>query len=267
MKLRIGVGVLLLGVGLVGYMAFGTERTNAPPSKESSRPSTVEKVEASRGLPVQESATITEGTLVTEEEAPEVYQAFREHIAGGERTVPVKAATTEGAPNVQIAAEVARLTDRLRASPNSFTKEGIVQQFNAITEALATGVTPQTGSDKVSYSIDFDDSGDISEVIVLVNNGVEANLMMGVPDGNGGFELAVHIVTSAEKHRVLTFTGAFAESMEIANADPGTDAVGGVASLVGCYSFQDGRKIRIVCVCVRSGPPYDYYICYDTLWI
>jgi hypothetical protein len=88
MKLRMGIAVLLLGVGLVGYMAFGTERTNAPPSQENARPSTVEKVEASRGLPVQESATLTEGREVTEQEAPEIYQAFREHLAGGERPAP-----------------------------------------------------------------------------------------------------------------------------------------------------------------------------------
>ena len=82
MKLKTGVGASLLVVALVGYVAFGAGRSNAPPSKENPRSPTEQRVQSSPDLLAQELATVPEGATVelTEEQAPEIYQAFRSHI-------------------------------------------------------------------------------------------------------------------------------------------------------------------------------------------
>ena len=90
MKLKTGVGASLLVVALVGYVAFGAGRSNAPPSKENPRSSTAEKVEGSRDPLAEELATLPEGATVqlTEQQAPEIFQAFRERIAAAGKEQP-----------------------------------------------------------------------------------------------------------------------------------------------------------------------------------
>ena len=77
MKLRI-VGGLLLGIGLIGCVAFGAERT--APAKENLR------AESSRDVPVQEEAvTESESTVVTEQEAPDLFLSLRQQFGDIER--------------------------------------------------------------------------------------------------------------------------------------------------------------------------------------
>lgn len=80
---------VLLGSALLGLIAIGTARTDAQsdprPVKEETRSPQAERVESNRDLPVQQSATTTEGRVVTEEEAPEIFQALRDHLAGVDR--------------------------------------------------------------------------------------------------------------------------------------------------------------------------------------
>ncbi len=115
-----------------------------------------------------------------------------------------------------------------------------VRQFAALTLVVARG-QESTIAKNIDYEIIRDDQGEIVEINAVIDTDGVGHYFVAKPSERG-FVVEQHLSTGE----------------------------GGVADVVSandvCFSFQDGKSVRLVCLC-RTSAQEPWHVCFDSKWL